>query len=231
MKKRSLTALALCLAAGAAQAQESPLSVSVGVKAWNTQWTTFGYDTNNANQPVITQVPARDKVVLVPLLSLRYRDFIASISGYRPTNYEFLDGSSNTRKELDLNVGYYVSPGVALTLGYKKVEQKASTDNYELAGPVAGVSATAPLGGAYALYGAFGLGRMKSTGSSTVKFNADYRLTELGLAYTLATERFAKTLTFTAGYRTQVFNSKEALGDQDGRDLTQGLTFGIVAAF
>jgi hypothetical protein len=228
-KKIVVTALALGLA-GLVQAQE--LSVSVGAKAWSTQWTTFGYDTNNANQTVLIQVAARDKTVLIPLLSARYGDFVGSISGYRPTDYSFVDGSGgNTRKELDANVGYFVMPGLALTLGYKKVGQKAGSDNYELGGLVAGLSATAPLGPSIGLYGSFGLGRMKDTAASTVKFDADYRLSEVGLAYSLPMDGRPKALSFTLGYRTQVLSSKEALGAQDGRDLTQGFTFGLVATF
>ncbi|MBX3621337.1 MAG: hypothetical protein KF891_15310 [Rhizobacter sp.] len=232
-KRNTCLALVVLSVAAASQAQDQPsaLSVSLGVKAWNTEWTTFGYDTNGAGQTVLTQVAANDKLIFVPLVSLRYRDFIGSVSGYTGTDYDFIGGGTNTRRELDANVGYFVLPGVALTLGYKKVGQKAATDNYELAGPVLGASATAPLGRDVSLYGAFGLGRMKSTGSSTVKFDADYRLTELGLAYTLATQSVAKAVSFTLGYRTQVLSSKQALGDQDGRDLTQGVTLGVVAAF
>jgi len=230
MNKKIVTlalAVGLC---GLAQAQE--LSWSVGAKAWNTQWTTFGYDTNSANQTVLIQVAARDKTVLIPLLSARYGDFVGSISGYRPTDYSFVDGSGgNARKELDANVGYFVLPGLALTVGYKKVGQRAGTDNYELGGLTAGLSATAPLSPSVGLYGSFGLGRMKDTGASTVKFDADYRLSEVGLAYSLPMDGRIKALSFTLGYRTQVLSSKRALGDQDGRDITQGFTFGLVATF
>jgi hypothetical protein len=230
MKRKTVAAVLALGLAGWVQAQE--LSVSVGAKAWRTQWTTFGYDINDNNQTVLIQVAAKDKTVLIPLLSARYGDFVGSISGYRPTDYSFVDGSGgNTRKELDANVGYFVMPGLALTLGYKKVGQRAGSDNYELGGLVAGLSATAPLGPSIGLYGSFGIGRMKDTGASTVKFDADYRLSEVGLAYSLPMDGRPKALSFTVGYRTQVLSSKEALGAQDGRDLTQGLTFGLVATF
>jgi hypothetical protein len=231
MGKTVIALLGLALPA-LAQAQPAELSVTVGAKAWNTQWTTFGYDINDNNHTVLIQVAAEDKTVLVPLVSLRWRDFVASVSGYRPTDYRFVDGSGgNTRKELDANVGYFVTPGLALTLGYKKVGQRAGNENYELGGLVAGLSATAPLGPAVALYGSLGLGRMKDTGASTVKFDADYRLSEVGLAYSLALDGRPKALSFTAGWRMQVLSSKEALGPQDGRDLTQGFTFGLLATF
>lgn len=227
----AMLAALLAGSAGLAQAQASDLTVSLGLKAWHTQWTTFSYDTNAGGDPVLTQVPAKDKLVVVPQLSMRWRDFTGSLSAYPSTNHDFVAGGRGTRKELDLNVGYFVAPSVAVTLGYKKLSQRDGDALYELDGPVLGVSATAPLGHGYALYGTLGIGRMKDTGASTVHFKADYQLSELGLAYNLAIDRLPRTLTFTLGYRTQVLSSKEALGAQDGRDLTQGLTFGLVASF
>lgn len=232
MKSHARIAAALAFGlAGVAQAQEADFGLAVGLKVWNTQWTTFGYDSNAGGQQVLKQVPAKDETVLIPQLSARYRSVVASLSRYQPTDHDFVAGGANRRKELDVNVGYLVTPAVALTLGYKKVGQSDGTDNYELAGAVFGASATAPLGSGFALYGSFGIGRMKDTAASTVKFDADYRLTELGLAYSLPLDRWLKTLTFTAGWRTQVLSSKEALGDQDGRDLTQGLAFAMLASF
>ena len=242
MKKHGLMSLALCLA-GAAQAQaqaqsqsqsqDLPLSVTVGAKAWSTQWTTFSYAPTGGGSRVLTQVVAKDKVVLLPVLSVRYKDFVGSISGYQSTRHQFSDGSSNSRAEFDANAGYLVLPGMAVTLGYKKVSQKGDYI-YKPAGPVVGLSGAAPLGGALSLYGAFGLGRMKTAGSTDpriVQFKADYRLSELGLAYNMAVGNMPKALAFTAGYRMQVLSSKDALGSQDGRDLTQGFTFGLVTTF
>jgi len=162
---------------------------------------------------------------------MRWRDFTGSLSLYPSTDHDFVNGGRGTRKEFDLNLGYFVTPGVAFTLGYKKIEQGDGPDVYALSGPVLGVSGTAPLGRDFALYGSFGMGWMKSTGSSTVKFDADYRLSELGLAYTIPAGSIVKAVTLTAGYRTQVLTSKEALGNQDGRDLTQGFTIGAIASF
>jgi hypothetical protein len=231
MTKNWLIASALCLA-GMAHAQDSGLSVSVGVKAWNTQWDTFSYQDIGGGNLVVTQSPAHEKIVLVPQLSLRYLDFVGSISMYPSTELTFLDGSHGTRKEFDANLGYYVLPNVALTLGYKKLEQGDSNNLYQLSGPVIGISGTAPLGKDFALYGAFGLGRLKTTSASTVHFDsADYRLSELGVAYTVATPSIARALTFTAGYRAQVISSKDALEGQDGRDLSQGLVLGVVVTF
>ena len=47
----------------------------------------------------------------------------ASVSGLPSTEFSFDDGSSGEREEFDANVGYFVTPGVAFTLGYKKSRQ------------------------------------------------------------------------------------------------------------
>ena len=78
------------------------------------------------------------------------------------------------------------------------------------------------------------MGRLKtptSTDPRIVQFDADYRLTEVGLAYNAALGGMPRALALTAGYRMQVLTSKNALGSQDGRDLTQGFTVGVVVTF
>lgn len=218
----------LACIAGTAHAQQSNFDLSVGLKAWNTQWTTWGYADNDT---AITQVPAKDKLVLIPLLSARYGDFVGSLSGFPPTDFTLEDGSKNRRKEFDLNLGWLFTPGVAATIGYKRLGQAADGNNYELGGPTIGLSATVPIRSGFSMYGALGLGRMKSTAGSNVKFDADYQLTELGFAYSLGTGAIPRAVSFTLGYRMQVLTSKDALGSQDARDLTQGFTFGVLAVF
>jgi hypothetical protein len=224
---RFLAALGLCIA-GAAHAQASNLDVSVGLKAWATQWTTWGYDANNT---AITQVPAKDKIVLIPQLSARYGDFVGSMSGFQPTTFELEDGSRNKRKEFDANLGWLFTQGVAGTIGYKRTGQSADGSNYDVHGPTIGLSATAPIRNGFSLYGNFGYGRLKSASGSNVKFDADYQLSELGLAYGMGLGGVPRAITFTLGYRIQVLTSKEALGSQDARDLTQGITLGPLAVF
>ena len=232
MKAKRAAAHALLLAACAAApvlAQESPLGISVGLKAWSTQWTTWGYADVVGGGRVITEALTNDKTVLVPMLSVRWRDFIGSVSAIGSTTYSYPDGDTVSRKEHDVNLGYFIAPGVAATLGYKSLAQWAGPNNFKLAGPTVGLSANAPLSGAFSLYGALGLGRMKPKGN--VDLDADYQLSEVGAAYNVAMGGIPKSLTFTVGYRTQVLKSKEALPGQDARDLTQGFTFGLVAAF
>ena len=117
---------------GSAWAQDAGLSVSVGARAWYTEWTTFSYLVQNGNNIALTQVSASNKLLLVPLLSVRYGNFVGSASYVPSTQFSFADGGSGKRKEFDANVGYSVLPGLALTLGYKSVSQRdGSTRKFE----------------------------------------------------------------------------------------------------
>jgi hypothetical protein len=230
--------VALAVSSGsAALAQDTGLTVSVGARAWNMEWTTFSYLTDPDDEETniaLTQVSAKDKLLLVPVISARYGNWVGSMSVMPSTRFHFHDGGSGTRREFDINVGYSVLPGLNLTLGYKKVSQRDGDVRYEPKGPVLGVSGSAPLASGFSLYGSFGLGKLKtpqSGGDNVVKFKADYRLTEIGVAYALAGEQMWPRWTFSAGYRIQVMSSKEAFGSQDGRDTTQGLAVGAIATF
>jgi hypothetical protein len=236
MNRKWLVVLALC-SAHVALAQDEGVSVSVGARAWYTDWTTFSYYPGEPNQPnlALTQVAAKEKFVLMPLISVRYRDFFGSLSGFPSTGFTFDDTQSGDREEFDANVGYFVLPGLAFTLGYKKVSQSGDAGRYRPAGPVVGVTGNAQLQGAWSLYGNLGVGWLKTPGGDEIKFDADYRLAEVGIAYTLGGKRHPKHWTFTGGYRIQVMTSNEAIPEvnpaQDGRDTTQGFTLGVIATF
>ncbi len=233
--KSGVVAAAALLAAGAAFAQSEGLSVSAGVRAWYTQWSTFSYLTDAANNNIgLIQVSADAKFVVVPQLSARYGNYLASLSVMPSTRFSFVDGGSGTRREYDLILGYSVLPGLNLTAGYKKISQRDGDTRYEPAGLVLGVSGSAPLAEGVSLYGSFGAGRLKtpqSGGPEVVKFKTQYRLTELGLAYASVPSPGALRWTLSAGYRIQVMDSKEAFGIQDGRDTTQGFAFGALLRF
>ena len=236
MNRKFLVVLILCCA-GAAHAQDPGLSLSIGVRAWQTDWTTFSYYAPPpANENVaLTQVSADGKLALMPLLSARYGKFLGSLSGFPSTSFSFDDGSRGEREEFDANVGYYVLPGLAVTIGYKKVSQSGDAGRYRPSGPVLGLSGNAPLDGPWSLYGSLGVGWLKTPSGDKIDFEADYRLAEVGLGYTLNTNRWLSAWTFTAGYRMQVMNSKDAFPDdnptQDGLDTTKGFTVGVIATF
>jgi hypothetical protein len=221
---------------GMALAQDAGLSVSVGLRAWYASWTTFSYlDDGKGGNLALVQSSADAKLVLLPAVSFRYGDFLGSFSALPATRF-VLDGEIGTRQEYDANFGYTVITGLTLTAGYKKVSQRGSSGNYRPAGPVMGMSGNAPLSGPFFLYGSFGAGRLKTPAGDDIQFKADYRLTELGLAYSLSADQWLRRMTFTAGYRTQTIFSKEAFTTrggkaQDGVDRSQGFTIGVIGSF
>ncbi|MBL8286867.1 MAG: hypothetical protein JNL85_02700 [Rubrivivax sp.] len=227
-------------AAGPVLAQDGGLAVSAGVRAWYTHWTTFSYyDGGGPVNLALTQTSGPATWVFLPTASVRWGNWFGAASIFPSTSFDFTDGSSTKRSELDVNVGYAVLPGLNLTLGYKKVSQRGDF-RYEPKGPVAGISANAPLAGAFSLYGSLGLGRLKTPARNgdpkVVDFKADYRLTEVGLAYALPGSAFVQRWTITAGHRIQVMRSKDAFTSatgqaQDGIDTAQGFTLGVLATF
>ncbi len=245
MKTRNITlALALCFA-NAAHAQDAALNLTFGVKAWQAQWTTWGSDISASDGfDVVTQVPAKDKVAMIPVIGLQYGRLVASLSAVAPTGFEFRRANDTNihqkRSELDATVGYYLTPRLSLGVGYKRFTQKGSTFTYEVAGPSVVGGVTAPLRGPWSMYGNAAFGSLSASGKSTIRVNADYRLTELGAVYSIPMSQFLRAISITGGYRIQVVNAlKLPIYDQngafsyfqDGRDLTQGFTLGLVASF
>lgn len=245
MNTHSIAMAAALSLATAASAQEAELNVTAGLKAWQAQWTTWASDISRTdNFDVITQVPAKDRLVLIPVIGLQYGRLVATLSAIPETRFEYRRANDTDiqqkRSELEATVGYRLTRSVSLGLGYKQFTQKGSNFTYEVAGPSVVGGFTAALRGPWSLYGNAAFGSMSATGKSTVKVDADYRLTELGVVHTFPVSRFLRAVSITGGYRIQVVNAlKLPIYDQndnfsyfqDGRDLTQGFTLGLVASF
>lgn len=125
--------------------------------------------------------------------------------------------------------------------------------SYKVEGLLLGISATAPLQGPLALYGNFGYGPARQTisvsGSSNLEFKGDYQISEVGFAYLLTNDRSILGFTNVSmqlGYRAQAVSLNDLPYDtfstgpvptlistqyKNVRSTTQGLVFGIVAAF
>jgi hypothetical protein len=226
MRTNSIALLVLCLA-GTARAQDAPVTVSAGLKAWSTEWSTFTYKNG---QPVPAELVS--STFFIPSVVGRWRDYYVSASGFQKSY------SGGTRRhEWDLNVGWQPLPGIALGLGYKSYAQLDGIVRYEPKGPIASASAALPLSGAWSVYGSLGLGWLKTPGSgpaNVVKFSpGPYRISEVGIGYGLPIHAYARALTLTLGYRTQVLVSNGINADGSGRfnDLTQGLTLGATVSF
>lgn len=242
---RACALLALAAAAGAAQAQESNFGLTVGTKVWVAEWSTWFLDENTNNDEVINQKSSKAKAIVIPQLSVRYGDFIGSVSGAVTSKHEFTqpgDAADFKRREMDVNFGYSITPGLTASLGYKKFDQIAPSGAkvYQVSGPTLGVSAASALTNGFSVYGALGIGVLKIE-SAPANVSADYSLSEVGLGYSLPLGRFVKSVNFSAGYRMQVIKARGielrdttgtfASVTQDARDVTQGFTLGAVLAF
>ena len=253
-----LVAAALLVAnttAGAQGAATSPssqpegMNLVLGLKLWQSQFSIQIPFPVTVGGERLTPVESEAALVFIPQLSLRYRDWVATLSTQIAKDYSilFYDGSSLLtigRSEVDFNLGYYVVPGLAASLGYKRFKLKLDNATDSFTGPTFGLSGTAPLGSDLSLYAAAGFASLKDSaparaGLASPGSRAKYQLTEVGLAYALSGASIARTAGLTLGYRTQTLKAPTTLRGTtpgssykaDARHQSSGVTLGLVAAF
>jgi hypothetical protein len=259
---RMALAALLIAAAGGAGAQEG-FHLTLGVKFWANYWETgFPTDDPNTGNHVIMSSNESPKVAVIPSLSMRWGRFVVSAGYFAKTEYEFQEFSDfvNTtccggavvrqatkaeREEVDINIGWFVHPQVAVTLGYKQVDQ-TYTSTFTSPGLVfpapqpsttknkawtIGVLGSGPIGGGFAVYGNLAVGPMEAefTDDSGEKPKGYYHSTEFGFAY-----GFGGGSAITLGYKVQVidleFGENSSL-PQRGRDTTNGFIAGLSFTF
>src|SRR6266540_5981809 len=222
-----------------AQERDKNWSVTLGLKAWQNTWETALLN-DDAFDSNILSLTSPSKFALIPNLTVRYKDFFVAGGYFTKTSYTFpqirfagsLIDTKADRTETDFNLGYFIVPQVALTVGYKTVKQEytlstpgfpvdRSTTKY--GGVTAGILGSAPIGGGFALYGNGSGGPSKAKYSGGGSDNAWYISSELGLAYAVA-----RGATLSLGYKYQVLNTnvKTLTGTQVARDVTNGFVFG-----
>ncbi len=237
------------------------LSITVGTKSWFNKWTSWDYYAPTPLSAVESLPGASEsftssnKSSIIPSLSLRYGDFLATGSVFLKSDYSFIGSSGaqfkGKRSEVDFHTGYFLLPTLAATVGYKDVRQDFGSE-FKYSGPILGFLASAPLTRGFSLYGNFGLGAMKAKfpaglrdNSGKSRLNADYYLSEIGLAYSIDARSYiasSKALTATFGYRSQTLATKKfAVGTSyfdpaksrltELRDNTEGLSVGINLTF
>lgn len=227
--------------------------VVAGVKGWSSTWqswlrirTAYG----EASRDVIQTLSSPSKIATIPQLSVRYGNWFVSASTLTDTTYKlagnWLNAIPGIRNEVDGNLGYYVLPGLAFSVGYKKITQSfESSDKWS--GPTAALTGTAGLDRGFSVYGTVAFGQMNATapkdGTDNTSFNANYYLTEAGLAYSFGgMGRLVRSVNMTLGYRTQTVVTKgyqladfstpsPTLSSVNVRDTTQGLALGLSAVF
>jgi len=239
--KKQLALFALAAAAvllpSAARAQLDPgwmdwkeVHTTVGVRFWHTEWTTW-YDTN-------VYRPAPTENAIIPVASVRYKNFLLAGSYMVEHDFTFPDLATFSRKEYDVNFGYFLLPGLAVTVGYKHLEYSggAAGYNWTTKGATVGLTGSAPISPHVSVYGNMAVGRPKlNDGGAFNNVKGKYFLTELGLAFPLgAMSDSLGGLLVTAGYRYQrvgAVPSNPIFEPVDNYEYTQGPVLGISYAF
>lgn len=280
--KAGLTISCFLPAISFAQEDSSPrLEFTVGLKAWNTTWQSYlpaiVVGTTPGGAPVagelVNSVEGNTEVAALPTMTLRYARYFLS-AGYAryssnfdlnlapvgPINGQNLITSRQDhikRRELDINVGYFVLPGFALTVGYKGARENRDTSS----GAAPGIAVSLLDGkfdalllgalGSYEIvpgfsgYGQFGygIGRNKfKYGEATpapdtqVKSNPRYILTEVGVAYQLPIKsQWVQRTSVALGYRSQTVKQKvpSIVGgeEREVRDVKDGIVLSLNATF
>jgi hypothetical protein len=259
----TLLALGGAAATRADDGSDPQLTVAVGLKAWLTQWTTW-YPaasvtpvTSTNGIRVIEPQNSDTQLALIPQVSARYGDWLASAGYLTNTNYSLsgvvdpTSGNSNpqsgSRQEFDASTGYYFFPSLAVTAGYKRIEQDFGAGySYVWSGPTLGLTATAALRPHFSLYGSFAYGYLnlktaEVAGDSLGKtsFHADYTVGEFGLAYASSIGSTHLSYSALLGYRAQIvitrnFALSSGFGTYscvDVHDVTQGPALSVLVRF
>jgi hypothetical protein len=237
----------------AAEGTDEGFSVTVGTKVWVNEWSSW-YTPTIGGQSQVVPIDSSTKVSLIPVVSLRFRDFYASFSTLTNTSYtlsgQALNSIDASRKEFDANLGYYVLPGLGVSLGYKSLSQVFGGASYRWSGPTIGATLTAPIQGGFAGYGSLGIGFFKMSlpaadvnSSVNSRLDANYAIGEIGLAYgaagipTIAVTSTAVTLGYrfqdvrTKDYKVRAATGASVNGSTDLSDVTQGPALGFLVRF
>jgi hypothetical protein len=235
------------------------LNFGIGVRGWQNQWeTSISFnDTSFAGQNV--KVTTDSKFVPIPVLAVKYGNVFISGSYYTKTNFTFnkfnyratyttvgtivetLETSAE-RSEWDANIGYYIHPSVALSVGYKNItqdytqtvsspgitySQPTTKSTTEIKGPAIGIMGNVPIGSGFGLYGNISYGWLKSkyTGVSA-EDNSSYVLTDVGFNYIFESIPILLNL----GYRYQSIYTDVSSGLK-APDITTGFVVGANLVF
>ncbi len=240
----------------AADAVADDWQVAVGAKAWAPEWSSWDPVNTGRETPirVIESVASDTHVAYIPQVSARYGRWLVAGSYFADTTFDLgglvqpttggVTGLEAKRREFDGNVGFYVLPALAVTVGYKQVQQTFGQTPYRWSGPTVGLSGASSLWQALSLYGTFAYGRLRLNAGAAddagqTGFDADYLLTELGLSW--GTDLPISWLGFSAtlGYRAQIVSTRKysvATGfgsyqPVDLHDVTYGPALGVLFRF
>ena len=198
---------------------------TIGVRLWRSDWSTW-YDVYEYRHADMAST-------VVPVASVRYKDFLLSGSYVLRKEFEF-PGTTNPipvkRKEYDVNLGYFIYPGLAATVGWKNITYDNRGYHWVTKGLTVGLSGSAPIAPVVSLYGNLAYGRPKINDRG-VYFNdthAKYLLTEVGLAFPLGQlSNSMSGVVVTAGYRYQRVGAVPKFTSVEVFEYAQGPVIGI----
>ncbi len=241
--------------------------VSVGIKFWSNQWDSpFELEglVGSTEASTIYTFESKTEVAGIPTFLVRYRNFFLGGSYLPETEYNFdtqvLDFSGRVladlkaeREEWDLNLGYFITPNLALSVGYKDLTRTlffsgdiTVEDQWEISVPIIGLAAAAPVGLGLNLYGNLAYGQAEVDelfGRLPLELEGDYYFGEVGLSYSVPLDGSLSAFTVSAGYRFQRLdlhytsiganaNDPFPLGSSgDLNDSTHGVVFNLSATF
>lgn len=242
------------------------VSVNMGVKTWGTAWSSWvtapkatGVALGAARYQTVQAVGSAPQWSVIPFANLRVNDFFVSTSTMTTTNYSLRDAATPagfdfpaSRREFDVNAGYYILRGLSVYTGLKELRQSYGPDTFKWRGLLVGLNGSTPLSKGWALYGNMAIGTMKAyfpdsqadiTGKTT--FPTTYRLGEFGLAYIPPwIGKYSTPVLLTIGYRAQYASTQNymlAVTDTAGNsvpntstslnDTTQGLVLSVIVNF
>ena len=212
------------------------LQLSIGLKLHPNRTTAIsGSAINTTSGPALVADRFRSgtELTYIPIFSARYKNLFVSASHLAATSYSTLSdvipGDVNfDRNETDVNVGYYVLPGLALSVGYKEVKVGGlQQGNVKFSGPTVGVSGYGSMGKGFGLYGNFAYGKLDLSPTEPLpdaKRNT-YTAVEVGIAYSFdlgESARFIKSVSVTLGYRQQHIEGDKSVTLAKVADLAAG---------
>lgn len=235
----------------------------LGVKAWANDWSLpLELTKKDLGATFIHQFDSDMELAFIPTGLVRYNNFFIGGSYMPGTDYDFhqqtvsstqtISQMKGEREEWDLNIGYFLTPNLAVTFGYKKIERELTFDldnnnvvSYPLSAdvPIIGLAASLPINEKFSFYGNFAYGLLGGDAQfiensvNDMDLDGNYYLAELGFNYVIPIKKVVSGITISLGYRFQrldmeMTNGKTwngSAGDQN--DTTSGISFGVSALF
>jgi predicted porin len=221
--KRIITGVAavLLLIAGSGVARaEERTEVEVGVKMWFNDWTqdTPGYASNTSDTATL----------FGPAIEVKFPNYVFVEASYlvSVSNYTFTDITGNTnveRQDLDVAIGYMVTPEFGVLAGYKNssFKEKETGSKSTVSGPVIGILGIAQVDPAFSFYGKLDYLFTKFDGEFIQEDSPGWMF-EFGVKFA-----FTREFSGTLGYKYETNEGNET----NVRDTFSGLTLGAMLTF